>query len=156
MSFPLDLFRLDGRTALVTGGSGGLGAVFVRALAGVGADVALLGRRVDVAREVAAPIAAETGRRIIALEADVTNQEQVRAAMAEVRATWGRLDILINSAGINIRKPSLEFSLEDWQRVVDVSLTGSFICSQAAAPLMIEQGWPHHQHWLDACAGRAQ
>ncbi len=140
MSFPLDLFRLDGRVALVTGGSGGLGAVFVRALAGVGADVALLGRRVAAARTVAEPIAAETGRRIIALEADVTNQEQVRAAVAQVLATWGRLDILINSAGINVRKPSLEFSLADWQRVVDVSLTGSFICSQAVAPAMIAHG----------------
>ncbi|HEY3228546.1 MAG TPA: SDR family NAD(P)-dependent oxidoreductase, partial [Roseiflexaceae bacterium] len=110
MSFPLDLFRLDGRVALITGGSGGLGAVFARALAGAGADVALLGRRAEAAQAVADGVAGETGRRALAVEADVTAPEQVRAAVARVHDELGRVDILINSAGVNIRKPSLEFS----------------------------------------------
>jgi NAD(P)-dependent dehydrogenase (short-subunit alcohol dehydrogenase family) len=141
MSFPLDRFRLDGRVALITGGSGGLGTVFARALAGVGADVALLGRRAEAAQATADAVAAETGRRTLAVAADVTDPEQVRAAVARVHAELGRLDILINSAGVNVRKPSLEFTLDEWRRVVDISLTGSFICCQAAAPAMIEARW---------------
>lgn len=141
MSFPLDLFRLDGRTALVTGGSGGLGQVFARALAGAGADVALLGRNVDTAQATAEEIGAETGRRTLAIGADVTEPHQVQAAVDRVREELGRLDILVNSAGINVRVPSVEFPLADWYQVVNISLTGSFLCSQAAAPGMIDAGW---------------
>ena len=141
MGSPLDAFRLDGKVALVTGGAGGLGQVFARALAGVGADVALLGRNVDAVREAADSIGMETGRRTLALGTDVTAPEQVRAAVGGVREELGRLDILVNSAGVNVRRPSAEYSLEDWRQVVDISLTGSFLCSQAAAPGMIEAGW---------------
>ena len=141
MSFPLDLFRLDGRIALITGGSGGLGTVFARALAGAGADVALLGRNVDAVQATADMVAEETGRLTLAVRADVTDQETVLAAVERVGVDLGRIDVLVNSAGVNVRRPSLEFSLEDWQRVLDVSLTGSFICSQAVAPAMIEAGW---------------
>jgi len=141
VSFPLDLFRLDGRVALITGGSGGLGAVFARALAGAGADVALLGRRAEAAQAVADGVAGETGRRALAVEADVTAPEQVRAAVARVHGELGRLDILINSAGVNIRKPSLEFSLDEWRKVIEINLTGTFLCCQAVAPQMIEAGW---------------
>ncbi len=141
MNFPLDAFRLDGRAALITGGGGGLGTVFARALAGAGADVALLGRRLDVVQEAAQAVAQETGRRVIGVSADVTDREQVQAAVAEVRATLGRLDILINNAGVNVRKPSLEYALEDWRKVVDINLTGTFLCCQAVAPGMIEAGW---------------
>ncbi|HJZ46346.1 MAG TPA: SDR family oxidoreductase [Roseiflexaceae bacterium] len=141
MSFPLDLFRLDGRVALITGGAGGLGLVFARALAGAGADVALLGRRGEAAQSAAQTVAQETGRRTLGVAADVTDQEQVRAAIGRVQAELGRLDILINSAGVNIRKPTVEFSLNDWRKVIDINLTGSFICAQAAAPAMIANGW---------------
>jgi NAD(P)-dependent dehydrogenase (short-subunit alcohol dehydrogenase family) len=141
VDFPLNLFRLDGRVALITGGSGGLGQVFARALAGAGADVALLGRRAEAAQTVASAVGQATGQRTIAVEADVTDPDQVRAAISRVREQLGRLDILINSAGVNIRRPSLEFSLDDWRKVIDINLTGTFICSQAAAPTMIEAGW---------------
>ena len=141
MSFPFDQFRLDGRVALITGGSGGLGAVFARALAGAGANVALLGRRIEAAQAVGDAVEAETGRRPIAVTADVTDPAGVQKAVSDVRETWGKIDILINSAGVNVRKPSVEFGLDDWQRVMDVNLTGSFICSQAVAPGMIEAGW---------------
>ena len=141
MSSPFDLFRLGGRVALVTGGSGGLGLVFAQALAGAGADVALLGRRVEAAQAAAEAVAETSVRRTLALAADVSNPEEVRAAVDRVRAELGRLDILINSAGVNVRRPSLTFSLDDWRKVIDINLTGSFICCQAAAPAMIEQGW---------------
>ena len=141
MSFPLDLFRLDGRVALITGGSGGLGQVFGRALAGAGADVALLGRRIDAAEAAADAITAETGRRVLALGADVTKPDEVGAAVTRVYDELERLDILINSAGVNVRRPSLEFSVEEWHYVLEINLTGSFICSQAVAPGMIAAGW---------------
>jgi NAD(P)-dependent dehydrogenase (short-subunit alcohol dehydrogenase family) len=141
VSFPLDLFQLDGRVALITGGGGGLGTVFARALVGAGADIALLGRRAETAQVAADQVASATGRRTLAVAADVTNPEQVRAAVERVRAELGRLDILINSAGVNIRKPSLEFTLDEWRQVMDINLTGTFICSQAVAPAMLEAGW---------------
>lgn len=140
MSFPMDQFRLDGRVALVTGGSGGLGQVFCRALAGAGADVALLGRNMELAQKAADSIASEMARRTLAVEGDVTEPEQVQLAVARVRDELGALDILVNSAGVNVRKPSVDFSLEDWRRVVDINLTGTFLCSQAAAPSMIAAG----------------
>lgn len=141
MAFPMDQFKLDGRVALITGGAGGLGLVFARALAGAGADVALLGRRAEAVESAAAEIAAASGRRSLAVAADVTDPEGVRAAVGRVRAELGRLDILVNSAGINVRRPALEFSLDEWRKVVDVSLVGSLVCCQAAVPGMIEAGW---------------
>jgi NAD(P)-dependent dehydrogenase (short-subunit alcohol dehydrogenase family) len=141
VSYPFDQFRLDGRVALITGGAGGLGEVFARALAGAGADVALLGRRAEALEASAAKVAAESGRRALAVGGDVTDAEQVRAAIERVRDELGKLDILVNSAGVNIRKPSVDFPLEDWRRVIDINLTGTFICSQAAAPGMLEAGW---------------
>jgi NAD(P)-dependent dehydrogenase (short-subunit alcohol dehydrogenase family) len=141
VNYPFDRFRLDGRVALITGGAGGLGEVFARALAGAGAEVAVMGRRAEVLEASAAKVAAESGRRALAVGGDVTDPEQVRAAIGRVRAELGRLDILVNSAGVNIRKPAVDFPLEDWRRVVDINLTGTFICSQAAAPGMLEAGW---------------
>jgi NAD(P)-dependent dehydrogenase (short-subunit alcohol dehydrogenase family) len=141
VSYPLDRFRLDGRVALITGGAGGLGEVFARALAAVGADVALLGRRAEALEAAAGKVAESSGRRTIAVGADVTAPDQVQAAVDRVRVELGRLDILVNSAGVNFRKPTLEFPLEEWRRVVDINLTGTFICSQAAAPGMLEAGW---------------
>jgi len=141
LNFPLDRFNLEGRTALVTGGGGGLGLVFARALAGAGADVAVLGRRGDAAQAAAERVAAESGRRTLGLAADVSRPDQVRAAVGAVQRELGKLDILVNNAGVNARRPSLEFPLEDWHSIIEASLTGSFLCSQAAAPGMIEAGW---------------
>lgn len=136
-----DLFDLSGRAALITGGGGGLGAVFARALAGAGAQVALLGRRLDVLQQAAQQIGADTGGNLIAISADVTDESQVQAAVARAQTAFGKLDILINNAGVNVRKPTIEFALEDWRRVVDINMTGTFLCSKAAAPGMIAAGW---------------
>jgi NAD(P)-dependent dehydrogenase (short-subunit alcohol dehydrogenase family) len=136
-----DLFRLDGRVALITGGAGGLGEVFARTLAAAGADLALLGRREAVVQSMAEAIGGDTGRRTLALSADVTDAEQVRQAATRALDTFGRVDVLINSAGSNRRKPALNFSPEEWQEVLQVSLTGPFLCAQALAPQMIERGW---------------
>lgn len=141
MESPLDLFRIDGKVALVTGGAGGLGQVFARALAGAGADVALLGRTSGPLEAAAGALAAESGRRALAVTGDVTRAEDVVAAVERVGEALGPIGILVNSAGINVRKPSSEFPLDDWYAVLNISLTGSFLCSQAVAPGMIEAGW---------------
>jgi len=136
-----DMFRLDGRAALITGGSGGLGEIFARTLAAAGADVVLLGRRLAAGQAIADAVASETGRRTLALAADVTDAGQVRVAAERALEALGRVDILVNSAGVNIRKPALDFSAEEWQQVLQTNLTGPFLCAQALAPQMIARGW---------------
>lgn len=136
-----DMFRLEGKVALITGGAGGLGEVFARTLAGAGADVILSGRRLEVAQQLADDLAASTGRRASAIAADVTDEHQVAALATQAVEQFGKVDILVNSAGINLRKPAVQFSREEWQRVIDINLTGPFLCAQAFAPGMIERRW---------------
>jgi NAD(P)-dependent dehydrogenase (short-subunit alcohol dehydrogenase family) len=138
MSNPFDC---TGRVALITGGAGGFGTTFARALAGAGADVALVGRRLDAVTGAAAQIAGETGRRVIGLSADVTSEAQVKAALDAANAQLGKVDILINNAGVNVRKPTIDYGLDEWRNVLDTSLTGAFLCSKHALPGMIERKW---------------
>jgi NAD(P)-dependent dehydrogenase (short-subunit alcohol dehydrogenase family) len=141
MTSTLDIFRLDGKSALITGGAGGLGEVFAHALAGAGADVALVGRRAEALAAVAEAVAAASGRRAVALTADVTNPQQVEALVEQANAALGKVDILVNSAGVNIRKPAVDFSPEEWQQVLQINLTGPFLCARAFAPQMLARGW---------------
>ena len=121
---PLSEFRLDGEVAVVTGGASGIGRVVADAFAEVGARVAIF--------DVAAP---EGPSRV-----DVADEAQVQAAFAEVVARHGRLDVLFNNAGIAIRRPTTELTLEDWNRVVAVNLTGVFLCAREAARHMLAGG----------------
>jgi len=137
----LDTFRLSGRVALITGGAGGLGEVFAHTLASAGADVALVGRRLEAAQAAAERVAQASGCRAVAVAADVTDAEQVRRMAEEATAALGRVDILVNSAGANLRKPALDFTAEEWRRIVEVNLTAPFLCAQALAGQMLERGW---------------
>lgn len=141
MSGAIDLFRLDGRVALVTGGSKGLGEAMASALASAGAAVVVTSRHGDESRAAAERIAASYGQRTLALEADITDPRQIAAMVAEASAAFGRVDILVNNAGINIRKPTLEISPEEWADVLATNLTGPLLASRAVAPQMIERGW---------------
>lgn len=136
----LDIFKLDGQVALVTGGSKGLGRTFARALAGAGADIVLTSRNKAEAEEAAAEIRA-LGRRAIALESDVTDREAVAEMVRHAEAEMGKVDILVNNAGINIRRPTLEVRDEDWHPVIDINLKGTLSCAQAVAPGMIARGY---------------
>src|SRR5258708_5462190 len=99
----LDLFRLDGRKALITGGGRGLGKVIATALAEAGADVVLVSRTIKECEEAAAEITKNTGRKAAAISADVTRMDAVGAMVAAAQAAVGTIDILVNNAGINIR-----------------------------------------------------
>jgi len=137
----LDLFRLDGRRALVTGGAKGLGRVIASSLAEVGADVVLVSRTVAECEASAVAIAAETGRRAVGLAADVSKADEVERLVDRAHEALGPIDILVNSAGINIRGPIDDLKEEDWDAVVGVNLKAPFLLARKFGPLMAERGW---------------
>jgi NAD(P)-dependent dehydrogenase (short-subunit alcohol dehydrogenase family) len=133
------LFDLTGQTALVTGGSRGLGQYFARALAGAGADLVLTSRR----KEDLLPFCAEIealGRRATPVALDVRDQQSILAMAEAVESACGRIHILVNNAGCNVRKPALEVTWDDWNLVVDTNLRGSFFVAQQIAKRMV----PHN------------
>jgi NAD(P)-dependent dehydrogenase (short-subunit alcohol dehydrogenase family) len=137
----LDTFRLDGKTALVTGGTKGLGLAMARALAQAGANIALCSRNADESRQAAREIAETTGRKTAGFEADITRSDSITRLSSEIQRALGPVDILVNNAGCNVRKPLAELTEEDWDLVVDTSAKGSFLCSKAFMPGMIERKW---------------
>lgn len=134
-----ELFDLSGRVALVTGAGSGLGAVFAEALAEAGASVMCVGRRLERVQETASRLS-ERGYQSHALSADVTDEVAISIMVHETIARFGRLDILVNNAGTAAVGSPETISLADWQRVVDVNLTGVFLCAQEAAKVMIAAG----------------
>jgi NAD(P)-dependent dehydrogenase (short-subunit alcohol dehydrogenase family) len=141
MNHVFDQFRLDGRVALITGGAGGLGEVFAYTLAQAGADLILVGRRAEPLQALALTVREQTGRRVETALADVTDVAQVQALVPQAEALCGKVDILINSAGVNLRKPATDYTADEWQRIININLTGPFLCAQAFAPAMLERGW---------------
>jgi NAD(P)-dependent dehydrogenase (short-subunit alcohol dehydrogenase family) len=137
----LDLFRLDGQVALVTGAGAGIGRAIAIALAEAGADVALADRDVDRARETA-DMLRPTGRRAMPLAADVTREADATAMVAETVSRLGPLDIAFPNAGVAERSaPLLDSSLEEWERVITADLTSVFLTVREAARVMV----PRHR-----------
>ena len=134
---PLSMFRLDGKVALVTGGGSGIGRATAAALAGADAAVAILDIELTRAETAAREITTSGGA---AHQADVTDKTSVERAIDAIVARHGGLDILVNGAGIGIRRAVVELPLSDWDKVVAVNLTGVFLCSQAAARVMLQKG----------------
>ncbi|MEJ1168053.1 SDR family NAD(P)-dependent oxidoreductase [Variovorax sp. CCNWLW235] len=129
---------LKGRHALVTGAARGIGAEIARTLAAEGATLTLLGRDIDSLQRVAVSLPGQ-GHGVAA--ADVADAQAVQAAFAQARAERGPVAILVNNAGAAESAPFLKTSVELWQRMLSVNLTGSFLCAQAALPDMLEAGW---------------
>ncbi len=131
---------LDGRTALITGASKGLGKAMAIALAAEGVRVALVSRDAGLLNAVAAEIAAAGGK-ASAFPADVTSEEQVRQLEQDVTAQFGKVNILVNNAGINVRKPVTDFTLEEWHRVMDTNVTAAFLMCRSFVPHMTGVGY---------------
>lgn len=131
----LDSFRLDDRAIVVTGASSGLGVAFAVACAEAGADVVLAARRADRLRETAELIAA-TGRRSTIIETDVADPEQCQRMIDRTMSEFGRVDGLVNNAGIGTAHPATRETPEQFRRVIDVNLNGAYWCAQAAGRVM--------------------
>jgi 2-dehydro-3-deoxy-D-gluconate 5-dehydrogenase len=131
------LFSLEGDVAVVTGAGGGIGQAAAVALAEAGADLALVGRNVKKLETTAVAVQ-KTGRSALVVEADVTDEAQVKSACDRVTAEFGRADILFNNAGITSPKLVTDMPLDEWRRINDVNLTGAFLCSRAFAEPMIK------------------
>jgi len=135
----LDSFRLDGKVAIVTGASSGLGVAFAQGLAEAGADVAVCARRVDRLEQTRAAVEAR-GHRCVAVEADVSNPEDCERVVARTIEALGRVDILVNNAGVGTAVPATRESPDAFRRVIDINLLGSYWMAQACARAMADGG----------------
>jgi 2-deoxy-D-gluconate 3-dehydrogenase len=130
----MKLFDLTGRVAIVTGGNGGIGLGMATSLRHAGASVVIAGRN----KEKSAKATASLGAR--AIEVDVANEASVRSLVDQTVHAFGCVDILINNAGIAIRKQLETYTLDEWREVLDINLTSAFLCSQAVYPHMVKAG----------------
>jgi len=136
----IKLFDLSQKVAIITGGSKGLGLAIAAGLASAGASVLLFNRNIREGQEAAAYIANTYGTRAISFAGDITNREHTERMAEEAVRVFGRLDILVNSAGINIRGAIDEVTPEDFARVMEVNVTGTWLASRAVTPYMKKQG----------------
>jgi NAD(P)-dependent dehydrogenase (short-subunit alcohol dehydrogenase family) len=135
-----DLFNLSGKVAIVTGTSRGLGQYFARALAKAGADLVITSRDLSRLTEFKQEIES-LGRKALTVKLDVLSQSDIDNMVQATIKEYGKIDILVNNAGLNIRNPSIKFSPEDWDTVLDTNLKGSFFCAQAVAKEMIKRNY---------------
>ena len=135
MSELLDRFRLDGKVAIVTGASSGLGVEFARGLAEAGADVVIAARRVDRLEDTKR-LVEEQGRRCLAVPCDVAKVEDCQAVVDAAMAEFGRVDVLVNNAGIGTAHPATREDPDDFRRVIDINLNGSYWMAQACGRVM--------------------
>ncbi len=132
------LFSLADRVAVIAGGDGGLGRGMGLALAAAGADIVPISINPPGLEEMAADVRA-LGRRALPLKVDITREAEVKAMVGQVMETLGHIDILINSAGTVVIKPTTEYSVEEWEKVIRVNLEGMFICCKQVGKAMIQQ-----------------
>ncbi len=133
-----DLFDLTGKVAIVTGGAGGIGSAQALGLADAGADVVVTSRQIEHLEQVAGEIRAK-GRKALAVTVDVVDEKSVAAMVKRVLGEFPGIDILVNAAGLAIRKPADSFPIDEWQKVMDINARGTFLCCQAVGRVMIKQ-----------------
>jgi NAD(P)-dependent dehydrogenase (short-subunit alcohol dehydrogenase family) len=131
------LFDLTGRVAIVTGTSRGLGQTFARALARAGADLVLTSRHANTLPDFEKEIR-QFGRRTLSLALDVRDYNSIQKMVSDAEKEFGHIDVLVNNAGCNVRKPALEVTWDDWNLILDTNLRGSFFVAQAVARRMVE------------------
>lgn len=134
-------FDLSGKSAIITGGSKGLGLAMAAGLASAGAAIMLVNRNAEEGIKAAQEIAADYGVKALSFGADITERGQTEAMAKVAMDAFGKIDILINSAGINIRGPIDEVTPEDFNKVMDVNVNGTWLCSRAVVPHMKKRGY---------------
>ena len=134
-----DAFDLSGRVALITGGNGGIGLGMAEGLAKAGAAVAIAARDQTKMADAQAKLE-KLGAQVITVSVDVGDRASIDNMVAEVVKHFGRVDILVANAGINVRKPPEDYTPDEWQKILDVNLNGPFFCAQAVYPHMKRQG----------------
>ncbi|MBI5968682.1 MAG: glucose 1-dehydrogenase [Deltaproteobacteria bacterium] len=135
-----DLFSLNGKVAIVTGGNGGIGLGIARGLAGAGSKIVIAARNQAKTAEAKRKIEEEFGGPVMGVQVDVRQEQQIQAMVAQVVDKFGRIDILVNNAGLNIRKIPQEYSAAEWDEVLEVNLRSAFLCSKAIYPAMKRAG----------------
>ena len=136
----IEKMRLDGKKVFVTGGAKGIGKSVATGMAEAGADVAIVDMNLEEAQKTAEEIAKATGVKTIAIKTNVAIQEEVQAMIQTMLDAFGRIDVAVCNAGIGVNVPADEMTQEEWQRVINVNLTGVFLTAQAAGQVMIKQG----------------
>lgn len=133
-----DIFDLTGRVAIVTGASSGIGVQFAKALASKGASVVLLARRKEKLEDTKKAVEA-MGAKALAIACDVTQEDQVKAAVDQTIAEFGQIDILVNNAGTILVQDTADIDLAEWQRIVDINMNAVFLMVKHVAPHMVKQ-----------------
>jgi gluconate 5-dehydrogenase len=132
------LFDLTGKVALVIGGHGGIGKAIALGLANAGADVAVASRNLEALKNTAKEIEAKS-RKSLVVTVDIVDEKQVNEMVVKVLKAFPRIDILVNAAGLAIRKPADSFPVDEWQKVMDINTRGTFLCCQAVGRVMLKQ-----------------
>jgi gluconate 5-dehydrogenase len=133
------MFSLKGKVAVVTGASSGLGVVFAQALAEMGANVELAARRIEKLNDVAGQLK-QLNIKARPFQCDISRQDEVQRLVDDTVKNFERLDIIVNNAGVAAMSPATDISVDDWNKVVSVNMTGVFLCARTAARQMIKQG----------------
>ena len=134
-----DMFRLDGKVAIVTGGAGGIGEALALGLGYQGATVVVSSRNQQAIAAVAEKISAETGSEALAIAADVTDESSIQGLVDAVLDKYGKIDILVNAMGMNIKRDAFDYPLEDWDKLFEVNVKGTMAACKAVGKVMREQ-----------------
>ena len=134
-----DMFRLDGKVAIVTGGAGGIGEALALGLGYQGATVVFSSRNQQARDAVAEKISAETGSEAVAVAADVTDEASIQALVDTVVDKFGKIDILVNAMGMNIKRDAFDYPLEDWDKLFEVNVKGTMAACKAVGKVMRDQ-----------------
>jgi 2-deoxy-D-gluconate 3-dehydrogenase len=134
------MFSLKGKVAIVTGGNGGIGLGIARGLASVGASIVIAARNTQKTTKATETIRADYRAKVLGLEADVRHEDQVTSMAEKALEAFGRIDVLVNNAGINIRKLPQDLTAAEYDEVLEVNLRSAFLCSKAVYPVMKQAG----------------
>ncbi len=135
-----DLFNLKGKVAIVTGGNGGIGKRIALGFAGMGADMVIAARNQEKIDSAVHEIKETSGGRVLGIQFDVVKEEKIQDMVNQTLDKFSRIDILVNNAGVNLRKMPQDYTVSEWDEMLDANLRGSFLCSQAVYPAMKKAG----------------